>query len=147
MGIFRKLTIRHWSWIHFKVAMFVWAAILLGYTPTAVAGALGAVVLTISIVTMLGSVTSIVGIIMSAQYGTKAGVIGISVELAGLYFMGSGPLAYFITQLWLALTLPQGSQRYALVVFAYAMCVALTCRILIVAPRRNREAHDPTKGV
>ena len=147
MGVFRKLTLRHWSWIHFKFAMLVWAVVLLGYTPTAVAGALGAVVITISTVTIVGSVTSIVGIVMSAQNGTKAGVIGISVELAGLYFMGAGPVAYFITQVWLALTLPEGSQRYALVVFSYAMCVALACRILIVAPRRNREAHDLTKGV
>lgn len=147
MDVFRRLTLRHWSWIHFKVAMLVWAAILLTYTPTAVAGALGAVVILISVVTILGSLTSMVGIVMSAQHGTKVGVIGISVELAGLYFMGAGPLAYLITQLWLAVTLPGGSQRYALVVFAYAMCVALTCRILIVAPRRNMEAHDPTKGV
>lgn len=148
MGALRKLTLRHWVWIHFKVAMLAWVTALMIYTPTKIHNALGlGVVLLFVAVTALGAVTSMVGIVMSAQSGTRTGVIGISVELAGLYFMSAGPAAYLLTQVWLVFTATDGNQRIALCFQAYLICAALLCRIVIVAPRRNREAHDSTKDV
>lgn len=143
--MFKRLTLRHWSWIHFKLAMLAWVGMLLAFTPTAVFGALGGVVVLISAVTIGGALTGIIGLIMSAQTGRTA-VIGISIELAGLLFMAAGPVAYLITQIFLA-TLPAGNQRYALVLLAYVVCSALLCRILIVAPRVRQEAHDQSKDL
>lgn len=147
MDVFRKLTLRHWAWLHFKLALLAWAIILLTYTPSSVVGALGMLVGFVAVVTIVGTAVSSVGIIMSAQgLSTRAGVTGISVELIGLCFTTAGPLSYLITQVCLAFG-PEGEQRYALCLYAYAMCAALACRILIVVPRRNREAHDQTKEV
>jgi hypothetical protein len=143
--IIRRLSIRHWAWIHFKLTLAAWSVLLVVFTPTVVLGTLGgAVILLVAGATFVGAMVSVLGIVLSAQTGSAA-VVGLSVELAGLFLMLAGPVAYTITQVGLVLTDPSGSQRIALAAFAYAMCAALLCRILVVAPRRAREAHSLDK--
>lgn len=144
MKMLRRLTPRHWGWLHFKAAMLLWMSLLLIFTPANVYEALGWVVWLIASVTIFGTLTSMVGLVMSAQHA-KVAVLGLSIELAGLWFTAAGPVAYLITQMYLALNLHDGQQRYALCALAYLVCAALACRIIIVAPRVRSEAHDETK--
>lgn len=136
----RRLTIRHWSWIHFKLAVLVWMILLATFTPTKLGVAVGIILILVATVTIIGSVVSIAGIIMTAQTG-KTAVLGITVELGGLWFMLAGPAVYLFTQIYLAITLEDGDQRYALVALSYAFVAALLCRIVIVKPRQSRAGH------
>lgn len=143
--VLSRLTPRHWSWLHFKLALLVWSLTFLRYTPIRVDDTLGAQIVQLALgVTALGCLISMVGLIMSAQ-GGKAGVIGLSIELSGIYFTFAAPIVYFFTQVWLAASLPEGEQRYALGVYAYVVIAAMICRLVIVRPRRKREANDPSK--
>lgn len=143
-----RLTIRHLGWLNFKLVIGVaWPITLLTHTPASLIASLGWLVFLVASTTLAGALTSIVGLIMSAQTGAKA-VVGLSVELAGLCLMVTGPTAYCLTYVYLCFAGFNGitgSQFVPGAVFAWAMVCALVCRILIVAPRRSQEAHDATK--
>lgn len=144
-----NLKIQHWALINFKLALgVVWPALMLLATPVAVQSVLGNVIVyawTIS--TFVGGVISIEGLIMSAQEDRpRIRLLGISIELIGLFFMAGGVLSYFCTQLSILLSqADQFQNRLALTVFAYAMLASLIWRISIVGGRRRRETHDLTK--
>jgi hypothetical protein len=142
----RRMTLTDWSWVHFKASVIAWAALLGAYTPEKVGDALGGVITLVTTVVISGAAVSLVGLVMSAQTG-RTRVVGIAIELGGLLIMAAGPVAYFGTQAYLALTSPDGDQRYALTALAYVFLAATLCRILLVLPMFNREAHDPLKQV
>lgn len=133
----RRLTIQDWVWLHFKVALMVWAAVLWRFTPVKVGDAIGSLIVAVSVVTLLGGLISVAGLIRSAWSRTAA-VRWLGVELAGLTLMSVGPGAYFAVQVWLAATLADGEQRYALCVLAYVLCAAMLARVVIVRRRRRR---------
>lgn len=122
-------------------------ATLVTATPSLLAS-LGWVVYLIAITTLTGAAVSLVGLIMSAQTGTKA-VLGLTVELVGLFLMLVGPFGYFAANALLSIT---GFWHFAAasflpaMFFAYAMVAAIINRILIVAPKRYREGHDASKS-
>lgn len=132
-----NLTVQDWAWLHFKAAVLVWAAVLWRFTPVKVEDALGGVIVAVAVVTILGATTSIVGLVIAAQ-SRRVAVTGLGVELAGLWVMAAGPVSYLAVQWWLAARLPDGDQRYALVVLAYTLCAAVGTRIVIVIRRRRR---------
>lgn len=143
----RRLSPVHWAYIHFKLALGVaWPITLWALTPTVVNEALQrAIVTTMASVTVIGGLMSVVGLIMTAQRG-KARTIGVSIELAGIALLSSGPLAYFLTQATLAMG-AGGEQRTALAVYAYAMLAALICRLVMLLPWFIRESQPEGKDV
>ena len=140
----KRLTPVHWAYIHFKLAIGVaWPVALWVFTPAAVNDALQRTIIsTMSGVTIIGGVMSIVGLVMTAQRG-KVRTIGVSIELAGIALLSSGPLAYFLTQATLAL---DNSDRVALAFFCYAMLAALICRLVMLLPWFIREAQTDGKA-
>lgn len=143
--VLARLTPVHWAYIHFKLIIGIaWPLTLWALTPAVVNEALQrAIVTTMASVTVIGGLLSIVGLIMTAQRG-KVRTIGVSIELAGIAFLSSGPLAYFLTQAYLAL---ENTERAALAVFSYAMLAALACRLVMVLPWFIREAQAEGKDV
>ncbi|WP_307083520.1 hypothetical protein [Arthrobacter agilis] len=141
----KRLTPVHWAYIHFKFALgVVWPTVLWLLTPTAVNDALQrTIVTTMAGATILGGIMSITGLIMTAQRG-RVRTIGVSIELAGIALLSSGPLSYFFTQAYLALS---NYERAALAVFAYAMLAALICRFVMLLPWFIREAQAEGKDV
>jgi hypothetical protein len=139
MKYLKRLTLVHWAWMHAKVALGVWAVLLFMFTPERVNLAVGGLLIGgITLVTLIGAFVSVVGLVLSVQSGRTA-LTGLTVELAGLYFMlFGGAVPYFITQLYLANTLA-GIDRIALTAFAYAMCAFVVCRIALVTSRRRKE--------
>lgn len=139
----RRLTPVHWAYIHFKLALgMAWPVALFFYTPTVVNDALQrTIVSTMCGVTILGGVMSIIGLVMTAQRG-KVRTIGVSIELAGIALLSSGPLAYFFTQATLAM---HDLDRVALAFFSYAMLAALICRLVMLLPWFIREAQAEGK--
>lgn len=139
MKYFKRLTPVHWAWVHAKVALGTWAALLLTFTPERVNSALGWTLIgSIALVTILGALVSIVGLVMSVQAGRYA-LTGLTIELSGLYFMLlGGAVPYLVTQFSLTFA-AAGSDRIALTAFAYSMCAFLVCRIALVTSRRRKE--------
>lgn len=145
MQVLKKLTLRNWAWVHFKLSLgVVWALTMAIWPPAGVVRTLEQPLISVwMILTIVGVLTSLVGYVMT-QTGGKAGVVGVSVELSGLSFFAVGPLIYFFTQLALALT-GAWDERIALAAFSYAMCSVLAYRFVVVILRFRREAHDESK--
>lgn len=141
----KRLTSEDWSWVHFKVVIFIWAIMILNYTPTPIANALGILADIFAIVTALGILISVTGIIMSAQIGS-IGLIGLTIEYSGIIFTATGPFTYLMIQLYLATKLPDGDQRYALCVLAYVVIAALFARFRTVRMKRRRLLHTPMEA-
>lgn len=141
----KRLTPTHVAYIHFKLALgVVWPATLWALTPSVVNDVLQRAILsTMCGVTIIGGTMSIIGLVMTAQRG-KVRTIGVSIELAGITLLCSGPLAYFLTQATLAIG---DTERAALAVFAYSMLAALLCRLVMLLPWFIREAQPEGKGV
>lgn len=141
----KRLTPVHWAYIHFKLAIgLAWPIALFNFTPEVVNDALQrSIISAMAGVTITGGMMSIVGLVMTAQRGNIR-TIGISIELAGIALLSSGPLAYFLTQSTLAITDPE---RVALAVFCYAMLAALVCRVVMLLPWFIRTAHAEDTAV
>ena len=145
--LLKRLTPRHWAWIHFKVALgFVWASCMIAFTPVALQSALGALIPLWMALTIAGTSVSIVGLVMTVSLNAKIVLYGVSIELAGLCLFVAGPLVYFLTQFTLIFT--EGPEnRLALTAFAYAMVSVLIYRFVVIVPRFFREARDESKEV
>lgn len=152
--VFKNMTPRHWGWLHFKLALFYWANVMYRWTPNAVADSLREPLLLIwTLLTCIGAVVSIVGLVMSAQpANNRFHVIGVSIELSGLCLFIIGPFVYWTTQLSILLTRSDGAPnmvtemhtRYAICCFAYAMMAAIVARILVVLPRFRQYSRRST---
>lgn len=147
MSYLKRLTPRHWAWLHFKIMLGVfWAVLMFVYTPYGIENALGRGLVTgWLLVTIIGCLTSVVGLVMTVGDG-KVHVLGVSVELVGLILFSVGPVIYFFTQLALLFN-GDIRDRLALVVLAYAMCSVFIYRFVVIVPRYRQEARDETKEV
>lgn len=136
---------RHWAWIHTLAALGGWAVLIDIWTPTAVFAALQDPIVSVwTIVTLIGAITAIVGVMLSVAHRATTRVISVSVELTGLLLAAVGPLTYFIAQFSLLFT-DVFDQRIALVMFAYFGLSIIIYRIVVVVPRFRKEAHDERK--
>jgi len=134
---FRRLTVQDWVWLHFKVAVITWAAVLWRFTPAKVGSAVGWLIAFAAIVTIVGGILSATALIVAA-WSRRAAIHALAVEYSALWLMAAGPISYFGIQVWLSATLPDGDQRYALSVHAYVLCAVIAARIVIVYRRRRR---------
>jgi hypothetical protein len=142
----RRIALRRWSWIGFKVVGFLYGLALLLFTPQQITETLPNAIHNVAGALMVGAVISIVGLVMVSQTGRVA-VWGLTVELVGIGLVAGAVLGYFITQLYLVFTLPNGTDRVALCVLLVWVIAALVARFSIVYPRRAKEGHDPRKDV
>jgi hypothetical protein len=145
VSVLRRLNIRQLGWLQFKLVLgILWPLSLIFLTPASLLGSIGWIVYLIASATLTGTAVSVTGLILSAQGGAKA-TVGLSIELAGLALFTVGPFAYFLIYLTLCFTgygkFP-GTIYVPSTCFAYAMVAAITCRILIVAPARSRQARS-----
>lgn len=144
-NLLAKVKFQAWLWIHFKLALLVWSVLLYHFTPPQVQDTQGSFLTGLmTIVTGIGAVIAIVGLIVKNQ-GGEITLVGTEIELGGLFFMAAGPVTYLFTQISLALNLPngEGETRYALCAFAYALCAALLARIAIVFDHFRKQTRDP----
>lgn len=143
---FGRLNLQHWAWINFKLSLGVaWAFAMLSSTPDTIVSALSPEVIPFwTVPTIIGSLISVVGMLMYAQPPSRVKTIGVSIEFAGLCFFAIGPLVYFITRIALASTTPD-NQGVPLMIFAYSMLSVILFRFIVVVPRVWFEAHDPRK--
>jgi hypothetical protein len=140
----KRITLRRWSWIFFKVGAFLWALHLILFTPPQVAEVLPSTIYTLSATIMVGALISIGGLVMVSQHGRTA-VIGLTVELVGIVLVALSTFGYLITQVYLVYSLPDGAGRIAFCYLLVWILLALVARFVIVFPRRQQEGHDPRK--
>lgn len=142
---FKRLKLRHWAWIHVLAAAGIWWPLhIIFTTPEFLSRNVDDFVLHICMWTaVFGAVVKITGFAMSQQPG-KTGVLGVSVELAGLILASIGPVAYLGAYGYLLITGADLNFSSAFI-FAYAMCAVYLYRAIILVPRFRREAHDPAK--
>jgi hypothetical protein len=127
------------AWVYAKLSVAAWAVILMLFTPTPVANALGVVITgLISLSVCIGVATSVAGMLHAQSPYTVAIKKGTKVELAGLWLAFSGPAAYMMVQIFLVLFGEDPYQRMA-VVFAYqSMAAFILVRIVIVQGFRKK---------
>lgn len=143
----KRVTLRHWAWIHVMLSLTVWAVLILNFTPVGVYAALQQPIIGIwTTITIVGGLTAIVGLLLSLANSPRKRVLSISVELFGLILAATGPFTYLAAQVSL-LFLETPDARLALTVFAYYGLSIIIYRILIVIPRFRKEAQDVRKDV
>lgn len=145
MGYLRRLRGRHWAWIHFLLAVGVaWPLFVIFSPPEFIIGFLDPIVLTVSMwVALIGTLTTIWGYASSQQEG-RIGVIGISIELAGLILAIVGPASYAVTRIFILLS-PESVGLSSGLFFSYALFAVFLYRLVVVVPRFRFEARDPAK--
>lgn len=147
----KRVTLRHWAWIHVMLSLALWAVLILNFTPVGVYAALQQPIIGIwTTVTIIGALVAVVGLVLSLANSPRKRVLSISVELFGLILAATGPFTYLAAQVSLlfadafSVTL---DVRLALVAFAYYGLSIIIYRILIVVPRFRKEAQDVRKDV
>lgn len=142
-----RLRARHWAWVLVLVIIGVWwPAFIVSTPPEFLQQAVDAGVLNFCmIVALIGTVIKIFGYLGSQMPG-KTGVIGVSVELAGLILASVGPVSYLVISIYSfsrpdVVELTFGSAF----IFACALCAVYLYRAIIIVPRFIFEAHDSAK--
>lgn len=130
-----RVPIRYWAWIHAFLALGIgWGHAIALYPPTSYIGQVDlGLVLRMGLLTALGAITAVVGMLMTRSISQRQQHRGLWVELVGTILMGGGPLQYFGIQLAYVLE-GEFDARYALVWFAYAMGAFVIVRFSIVIP-------------
>lgn len=145
----RALRPAHWGWLNFKLVIgLAWPVLVLLAMPPAPAEVLGHVFGLAGLVTVIGTVISVIGLLMTAQPDSSVRTIGLSIELVGISFVAALPLTYAIAQVVLFVSGdPDGLSRIAIAILAWASVSALAARALTLIPAWRQEAVDPTKKV
>ena len=134
---FNKLRPDQKAWLHAKVALLLWGTLFLFFTPTKIETALGFLAFLVALSIIIGTVTSIIGLYISISQNVDTARRGVNIELAGLYVLLSGPLAYTLTSAFLIFG-PEGDQRLPVTALAYAICAFIWIRITLVRIHRKR---------
>lgn len=142
------VTLTHWSWIHFKVSIVVWAIFYWMFTPAATIVALDATIrITWLTCAIAGAMISVAGMLMSLRESEWMKKRGVQTEVSGLSLMAVGPLVYFTTQLSLALgpvtdLIPRPTDRLGTAWLGYVVLAAILGRLAVVIPRYRKEVKE-----
>lgn len=146
MRVLGRLSRSLWGWLIFKLIFGVgWPLALLTFTPASLLASLGWVIYLVASTTLTGALISIVGLILSAQSGTRA-TVGLTVELVGILLMLVGPISYCLTLVTVATVGFGGTPGWQFipsVFFSAGMVSAIVNRLLIVLQVRSRVSHQP----
>jgi hypothetical protein len=124
----RCLTRLDWSYVHFKAALgLLWFIPLTQVEYLQRETAIWFIAVW-GLVTVAGFVTSLCGLVMSAQRD-ETRRSGFRVELVGLWLIMAAPGVYGLIQVGLIVN---GQNRWLALAFAYIICSALVPRIIMI---------------
>lgn len=147
MNYFKMLRARHWAWVLVLAIVGIWwPAFILTMPPEFVQQTVNPGVLNVCmVVALFGTIVKIFGFLAS-QLPDRLGVIGVSVELAGLILASIGPASYVVIS---AAAAYENSTETVFpnsgFIFAIALCAVFLYRAIIIVPRFFFEAHDSAK--
>lgn len=153
----RRITPRHWAWIHFKLALGLgWGTAVLFVTAPSIRETISEQSIQLwSIGTVIGGLISIVGIVVTVSRNEMWQIRGLGAETIGLVLLAGGPFQYLLIQV-AYLVNGQFDQRYQLAWFAYSMLAAIIVRMVIIIPqfvnvvaaiKREKEVIDNANAV
>jgi len=142
---FRRLRARHWAWLNFlAIVGIAWPTFMLVAPPAQITEVIDPVIYSVIMgLSLAGTILAMFGYFASQQVGSL-GVIGISLELAGLILAFIGPAALFVTRVFLLFE-PHLEPLSTVLFYDWAVCAIFLYRFVIVIPRFRFEAHDPAK--
>lgn len=144
MNFFSRIKVRHWAWINFLFATGIGLPLSTLVNPNWIfrADIEHVILIAAMAVSILGTITTILGYLMSQQRG-KAGTIGVSIELSGLCLSVLAPATYLLVQV--ASFFSPHHLSLGGLIFCYALCAVYLYRFTIVVPRFRFEAHTPSE--
>jgi hypothetical protein len=146
MKIFNRIRARHWAWVFVLAIIGIWwPAFIISAPPEFLQIVVDPGILNFCmIVALVGTIIKISGYLGSQMPG-KAGVIGVSVELAGLILASVGPVSYLIISVY-SFAQPHVELSFgSAFIFACALCGVYLYRAIVIVPRFIFEAHDSAK--
>lgn len=148
MSYLKRLRARHYAWASVLAVAGVWWPLFIITTPPEfLQVSVNPGILNFCMaVACFGAFVKIGGYLAS-QMPDKAGVIGVSVELAGLILAVVGPLSYILISFSASINDTVGSVGFpnSGTIFAAAVCLIYLYRAIIIVPRFIFEAHDSAK--
>ena len=125
----RRLTKVDVAWLHFKAALafMLWSP--MWQNPTIQQNLTGQFLIGWILVTALGFIFSVVGLILGAQTEDSR-LKGLKVELIGLWLLMAGPLVFLAVMAGLWIT--SGEPRGLAVMFPYVVGAAVYARMVMV---------------
>lgn len=146
MNYLKRLRARHWAWASvLAIAAVWWPLFVITSPPEFLQQSLDPGILVFCmVVALIGGIIKISGYLASQMPG-KLGVVGVSVELAGLILASVGPVSYLVISVygfWMPEIVINFSSAFIL---ACAICAMFLYRAIIIVPRFIFEAHDTAK--
>jgi hypothetical protein len=131
-----RLTKIDLAWLHFKAALAYMLFVPLLQSPTFTQSVTGLVFLVWAIVSALGVLVSVVGLVLGAQR-EELRHKGFRIEMIGLWLLMAGPLAFLAVQVGLFFT---GGRWSGLgMMFPYVIAASIVARMMMVkASMRTR---------
>jgi len=145
MKYIKRLRARHWAWLNFLcIVGLIWPIFMLVAPPVQITEVISPVIYEVIMgLSFFGTCLAMFGYFASQQVG-RIGVIGVSLELAGLILSSLGPAALLLTRIFLLFE-PHFEPLSTVLFYDWAVCAIFLYRFVIVIPRFRFEAHDPTK--
>lgn len=125
----RRLTRTDVAYLHFKAALGIMLFIPILQNPSLQQQTSGLFLLAWVIVTGVGLVVSLLGLVLGAQEDDVRRA-GILIEMLGLTLLMAGPLVFLAVQVGIGLT--GGRWSGLAIMFPYVVCAALLCRMVMV---------------
>ena len=125
----RRLTRTDVAYLHFKAALGIMLYIPILQNPSLQQQTSGLFLLAWVIVTGVGLLVSVFGLVLGAQHD-EVRRAGVWIELLGLTLLLAGPLVFLAVQAGLWIT--DGHPRGLAVMFPYVVIAALICRMMMV---------------
>lgn len=146
MKFFKSLRARHWAWtLVLATAGIWWPGFVLATPPDFLQESIDPGVLVFCmVVAIIGSVIKIIGYLASQMPG-RAGVIGVSVELAGLILASVGPASYILASLFGFFAPGPVVNFSSAFILACSIAAMYLYRAIVIVPRFIFEAHDSAK--
>jgi hypothetical protein len=146
MNYFKRLRARHWAWASvLAVAAVWWPLFIISTPPDFIQTSIDpGILIFCMVVATVGGVIKILGYLAS-QLSGRVGVIGVSVELAGLCLSAVGPAAYLVISLYGIWAPDVSVEINSGFILAVAVLTMYLYRAIIIIPRFIFEAHDEAK--
>lgn len=133
--LFHRIPLRYWAW------MFAFASLGLGWghaiafqPPPNYHGYVDmSSILLMGVMTMVGGVVSILGMLMTLAHTRPIAYTGLWIETVGTVLLAGGPLQYLGLQVGYLID-GQFDQRYALSWFAFSVVTFMLVRFSIIVP-------------